>query len=252
MDFINKVVLVTGSSSGIGAQTAIDFAKAGAKVALIGRNKLRLELVADKIKNNGSPTPFVIVADVTTDAKQIIDQTIQHFGQLDVLVNNAGIAQLDTVSTVDFEKYDNMFAINCRAPIELTKLSAPYLEKTKGNVVNVSSIAAFLPVSCATSYCVIKSALDMFTKCASLEFASKGIRVNSVNPGTTNTPILQTYGFKDDDSIRQAIQNEAKKYPLGRIGEVGDVSNAILFLANEKSNFITGVILPVDGGKCIS
>lgn len=127
MDFSNKVIIITGASSGIGA-------KAGGKVALVGRNELQLNSVADKIKHNGSSTPFVIVADVTKDAIKIIDQTIQHFFQLDILVNNAGIARMDNVRTIDFDQYDNMFATNCHAPVELAELAIPYLEKIKRKI----------------------------------------------------------------------------------------------------------------------
>lgn len=248
MDFKGKIVLVTGASSGIGEHVSIEFAKNGAKVVLIGRNEVRLNGVVDKIKSNGSPNPLVIVADVTKDAQKIIDETIQNFDQLDVLVNNAGIVGADTTSTINLEQLDDIFATNCRAVVELTKLAVPHLVKTKGNIVNISSIAGLKPFKDATSYCMSKAALDMFTKCASLELAPKGIRVNAVNPGLIVTPILKNIGL-DDAMLQDFIEQEKETYPVGRVGIVADTSNAILFVANEKSSFINGALLVVDGGK---
>lgn len=248
MDFSDKVVLVTGASSGIGEDAAIGFAKAGAKVVLVGRDEIRLNTVADKIKSNGSPTPLAIVADVSKDAQKIIDQTIQHFGRVHVLVNNAGIARFCLPSTMDLEQYDTIFTTNCRAPVELTKLAVPHLEKTKGNVVNISSIGASMPIKELTSYCMAKAALDMYTKCASLELAPKGIRVNTVSPGAIITPIFGTLGVRAEES-KQMMEMELPKYPVGRLGQVADTTNAILFVANEKTSFINGTILVVDGGR---
>lgn len=224
------------------------FAKQGAKVSLVGRNEARLKAVAEKIRSNGSPIPLSIVADVSKDAARIIDQTIQQFGQLDVLVNNAGIGGVSSPSTMDFGAYDSIFATNCRAPVELTKLAVPHLEKTKGNVINVSSIGGFKPYVEVTAYGMAKAALDMYTKCASLELAPKGIRVNSVNPGAIVTPIMQSVGM-DEDTVKRIMAVESTKYPVGRIGKVSDTTDAILFVADEKSSFINGAILVVDCGR---
>lgn len=248
MTFSGKVVLITGASSGIGADAAIEFSKQGAKVALVGRNEVRLNAVVEKIKNNGSPTPIAIIADVSKEASHIIDQTIQQFGQIDVLVNNAGIVGADSASTINLEQFDNIFATNIRGVVELTKLAVPHLEKTKGNVINVSSIVGLTCAKGAVSYAMSKAALDMYTKCASLELAPKGIRVNAINPGMIKTPIFETTGASKSD-VEVIQQNAVKNYPVGRIGEVADTSNAILFLANENSSFINGVLLPIEGGR---
>lgn len=247
MSFANKVVLITGASSGIGADAAIEFAKQGAKVALLGRNESRLNDVVNQIKSNGSPTPLAIVADVSKDATKIINKTIQHFGQLDVLVNNAAYGIFDSPSTVDLEKFDNLFATNVRSVVEITKLAVPHLESTKGNVINISSVAGLRAHGAAVSYCTSKATLDMYTKCAALELAPKGIRVNSINPGMIRTSFLQPMGL-DDVAAQQFVESEVHKYPIGRIGEVADTSNAILFLASDKSSFINGASLVVDGG----
>lgn len=248
MDFSGKVVLVTGASSGIGEDAAIGFAELGAKVVIVGRNEDRLHAVAEKIKNAGSPTPLAIAADIVKDAAKIVEQTISHFGKLDVLVNNAGIVRMDTASDVKLEEHDDIFATNCRAAVEIAKLAVPYLEQTKGNVVNVSSLAGITPNKATTSYSMSKAALDMYTKCASLELAPRGVRVNSVNPGLIVTPIFQWFST-DSAQVDAFLEKARTRYPVGRVGAVSDTTNAILFLADEKSSFINGVLLPVDGGK---
>lgn len=192
MEFRDKVILVTGASSGIGAETARLLSKLGGKLVLVGRNQQRLEKVASDITESDAAgdctasertvPPLTIVGDVTKDAKRIIDQAIDHFGRLDVLVNNAGVNVEETVMDAKMEKFDHVFNTNVRSVIELTKLAVPHLEKTKGNIVNVSSICGMVPVYSSTFYSMSKAALDQFTKCSSNEFGKRGIRVNSVNP----------------------------------------------------------------------
>lgn len=245
MAFSGKVVIVTGANSGIGEDAAVQFAKNGANVVLVARNPERLNAVVEKIKKTGAPAPLGVLADVAKDARKIVDQTIITFGRLDVLINNAGIVRRDTASTIDLDEYDSMFATNCRGVIELTKLSIPHLEKTKGNIINVSSIAGIMCHMRQTSYCMTKAALDMYTKCASLELAPKGIRVNSLNPGMIKTPILDTMGI----DVPQFIEETRQSYPIGRVGDVSDTSEALLYLASDKASFVTGILFPVDGGR---
>lgn len=242
MSFDEKVVLIIGASSGIGADTARHLAKLGGKVSIVGRNEQRLNEIAEQIRNSGSPNPLPIIADVTIDAQRIVNETIEHFGKLDVLINVAGIYINDNVSTIDMSKFDRVLELNVRSAINMTKLCAPYLEQTKGNIVNVSSLIGIRANPEAISTSVSKAALDQFTKCSALNLASKGIRVNSINPAMIQT--RQT----DPSDIE-----EASKYPINRIGKVSETSEAIAFLANDKSaSFITGLLLPVDGGCLVA
>lgn len=243
MSFSGKVALITGASSGIGADAARHLAKLGANVSIVGRNEKRLNEVADQIIKAGSPMPFPIVADVTKDAERIINETIKHFGQLDILVNNAGIFSLDSVIDFDVNEFDRLLNTNLRSVIVLTNLAVPHLEKTKGNIVNVSSDAGLKPFDDYTSYCITKAGLDQFTKCSAITLSSKGIRVNSINPATIRTPIFDTIGIDAD----KYCEEDKKNYLVGRVGEVSDTSNAIAYLASE--TFIDGVLLPVDGGS---
>lgn len=248
MSFGNKVVLVTGASSGIGADCARHFAKLGANVVLVGRNEKRLNEIVDFIKQTNSPTPLAIVADVTKDAQRIVDETIKQFGKLNVLVNNAGIVIQDNVVDAKLSEFDRVFDTNVRSIITLTQLCVAHLEKTKGNVVNVSSVAGLKAVKNVMTYCMSKAALDQFTKCAALDLAPKGIRVNAINPAAIRTPIFQTVGLTTE-TTEQLFEHYKTHYPVGRVGEVSDTSAAISFLADDKSaSFLTGCLLPVDGG----
>lgn len=183
MSFKEKVVLITGAGSGIGADVARYLAELGAKVSIVDRNAVRLNAVAEEIKKSGSPAPLPIVADVAKDSERIVEETVEHFGQLDVLINNAGIPISDTVVDVNLSDFDRVFDVNVRAAINLTKLCVPHLEKTKGNVVNVASICGLRPVPSLMTYCMSKAALIQFTKCSALDLAPKKIRVNGMNPG---------------------------------------------------------------------
>ncbi|XP_037043479.1 3-oxoacyl-[acyl-carrier-protein] reductase FabG-like [Bradysia coprophila] len=248
MSFTDKVIIVTGASSGIGADAAKHLAKLGGKVCLVGRNEKLLKNVAEEIKTSGSLVqPLVIVADVTKDAEQIIGDAVNHFGKLNVLVNNAGILQSDSVSNFSITQFDDIFNTNLRAVAILTSLAVPHLEKTKGNIVNVSSVAGLKAFPGILSYCISKAALDQFTKCVALELASKGVRVNSINPAMIRTPIFEKTGMSVEEADKRM---EAGKdvHPIGRIGEPSDTSEAIAYLASDSASFITGVLFPVDGG----
>lgn len=250
MSFTGKVVLITGSSAGIGADAAIHLSKLGASVALVGRNVVNLKSVATQIRAAGAPEPLEIVADVTTDAQRIIDETISKFGRLDVLVNNAGRMEFSDEIFGTLEIFDSMINTNLRSVLALTKAAVPHLEKTKGNVVNVSSIAALKATRKATAYAISKAALDHFTRCAAVELAPKGIRVNTVSPGATETSLFENGGL--DTELAEDLRDQCRKsYPFGRICSVEDISKAIAFLAGEQGSFVSGHILLVDGGKLL-
>lgn len=176
MSFTGKSVIVTGASSGIGAATALLFAEKGACVVIIGRNETKLNAVAGKLPKNAKS--LILKADVTTDAKKIINETVSKFGRIDVLVNNAGFAKYGSLTDGNFlEAYDTVMATNVRAVAELTMLALPHLTETKGNIINISSIASMSVPSDGRflSYSVSKAALDHFTRGAALEFAPKGM-----------------------------------------------------------------------------
>lgn len=245
MSFAGKVVLITGASSGIGADAARHLAKLGAKVAIVGRNEKRLNEVAAEIIKAGSPKPLPIVADVSKDAERIIDETIKYFGKIDVLVNNAGILMSDTVEDIKMSDYDRIMDTNLRSVVVLSHLAVPHLAKSKGNIVNVSSVAGIQPYNQYTSYCISKAGINQFTKCSAISLAKKGIRVNAINPGDIRTPIFESVGVTQENAD-QFFEKCAEQYLVGKVGEVSDTSAAIEYLASQ--SFINGILLPVDGG----
>lgn len=167
MSFANKVILITGASSGIGAHAAEHLAKKGGSIALVGRNQERLNEVVGRIKNAGAPTPLAIVADVTKDAQRIIDETLNHFGKLNVLINNAGTVSKNSIEDIDLTEFDRIMNVNVRSVIELTKLAVPHLANTKGNILNVSSASGLRVKPNFLAYSISKSAVNQLTKVSS-------------------------------------------------------------------------------------
>lgn len=252
MSFDGKVILITGASSGIGAACAEYFGKKGAHLALVGRNENKLRNVVKKINENGCKIePLVILKDVATATKDIIDETIKKYKRLDVLINNAGFSVRGTIENTKIEDYDAIMATNVRGVLLLTQLAIPYLIVSKGNIVNVSSVASLRAMKNNLAYSMSKSALDHFTRCAALELASKGVRVNAVNPALIITDFHLNLGMTKEQ-YAEYIATFGKQHPVGRAGEAREVVNAIAFLCRENAGFVTGVCLPIDGGMTIA
>ncbi|KAH7697766.1 oxidoreductaseshort chain dehydrogenase/reductase family protein, partial [Aphelenchoides avenae] len=183
--------------------------------------------------------------------KEIIEKTVEKFGRIDILVNNAGIMKphdcqmgpaMDAINC-----YDYVFAVNVRSVILLTELAVPHLEKTKGAIVNISSIAASLPTTWSIYYSMSKAALDHWSKDAAAKYAPAGIRVNTVSPGPVRTEFLKRHGVVGD-AYQQMEDDFAKHTLLGRFGTPQEISRNILHLASDDASYITGAILVVDGG----
>lgn len=254
MSFKDKVILITGGNSGIGAACALHFAKEGALLALTARTAEKFEKVLEDIKESGvEEEPLVIVADVTTDSEHIISETIEKYGKLDILFNNAGFALLGTIETLSMEDYDSMMMTNVRGVLDITQKAIPHLAATKGCIINNSSVAALRTYKNFLGYCMSKAALDQFTKCVAMEVADKGIRVNSINAAFIDTDFQSKIrGIeRSDDEYADVLEVAGQGYPLGRYGEVEDCVNAVAFLAKDSSSFLTGVILVVDGGVSV-
>ncbi|KAM3916532.1 3-oxoacyl-[acyl-carrier-protein] reductase FabG-like [Leptodactylus fuscus] len=245
-----KVCLVTGASSGIGAGTALLFARLGARLALNGRNEEKLKETARSCEEFCDQKPLLVPGDLTDEAvvRGIVEQTVAHFGQLDVLVNSGGILAMGTIENTTLQDYDRVMNVNARSLFYLTQLAVPHLIKTKGNIVNISSVNGQRSFPGVLAYCMSKSAVDQLTRCAALELASKQVRVNAVCPGVIITDVHRRAGL-DEEQYAQFLQRTQTTHALGRPGTVEEVARTIAFLASDAASFITGVTMPVDGGR---
>ncbi|XP_037940875.1 uncharacterized oxidoreductase TM_0325-like [Teleopsis dalmanni] len=256
VSFEGKVILITGASSGIGAATAVEFAKEGASLALVGRNEDKLRETASNCKkaiiNDVAATQTILElkADMNNEleVQHIITKTIKQFQRLDVLVNAAGIIETGSIENTNLEQFDRLMNTNVRSVYQLTMLAVPELIKTKGNIVNISSVCGLRAFPNVLAYNISKTAIDQFTRCVALELAAKGVRCNSVNPGVIATE-LHKRGGMDETAYAKFLEHCKTTHALGRAGEVHEVSGVICFLASEKASFITGVNMPVDGGR---
>lgn len=251
-DFADKVVLVTGATSGIGRAVALGFASAAAHVTAIGRNQKALSEVETEIRDAGGEA-LALASDVTdeTNVQRILDQTVTRFGRLDVLVNAAGHISTGSIEDTLPAAWDAMMNVNLRAVFRLMQLAAPHLIKTKGNIVNVSSVTGLRSFPGVLAYCVSKAAVDQLTRCAALELAPKGVRVNAVNPGVVVTEIHKRGGMSEEDYTR-FLEHSKATHPIGRVGDAGEIAELVFYLASEKAAWITGATYQIDGGRALT
>ncbi|XP_028026871.1 uncharacterized protein LOC114240503 [Bombyx mandarina] len=249
MSFTNKVVLVTGGSSGIVASAAVHFAKEGAEVAIVGRNVTKLDNVARKCAQVGKK-PLIIKADISKDeeAKTIVQQTIDAFGKLDVLINNAGMNKSGSLLAGNLlESYGAVTATNLRAVILITSLAAPHLIETKGNIINVSSIGGtMVPMPGFLAYCMGKASLNQFTRGIALELAPHGVRANIISPGPVLTDIRE-----NSDNDNMSWDDFKAATALKKLGEPSEIADLMLFLASDKARSITGSNYVSDNGMLL-
>ncbi len=245
----DRVALVTGASSGIGRATALSFAAAGARVALVGRRREALAEVAREITAQGREA-LVVPADVMVEveAERAVAETVERFGGLDVLVNAAGIISNGTVETTALAAWDEMMNVNLRAVFYLMQLAVPHLKRRPGNIVNVSSVTGLRAFPGVLAYCVSKAGVDQLTRCAALELAAQGIRVNAVNPGVVRTEIHKRGGMPADN-YAAFLEHSRTTHPIGRVGTPAEVADLILFLASDRATWITGATYSIDGGR---
>jgi 3-oxoacyl-[acyl-carrier protein] reductase len=244
----SKVAVVTGGGSGFGAAICQRFVEEGARVVLVDYRADRAEPIAREL---GVAAIFV-EADVASqaDARRMIDAAVDRFGRLDVLVNNAGAAQapqsfLDTSE----EEWDRLFAVNTRAIFLAARHAVPIMRRQGGGVVlNTVSVAAIRPRPNLLAYNSSKGAALTLTRSMAIELAPDRIRVNAVCPGPGDTPMLATFVGGDSDAHRAPFLSTI---PLGRLCAPFDVANAMVYLASDEAAFVTGVVLEVDGGRCL-
>ena len=245
----DKRVIVTGASSGIGRATAERFLDDGAKVVMVGRREDALQDVASHASGNA----FVIAADLSDEkqSESCIAQAAEMMGGLDVLINAAGILKGGRIEDTSLGLWDEMMNINLRSVFHLMRLAVPHLEKTKGNIVNVSSVTGPRSFPGVLAYCVSKAGVDQLTRCAALELAAKGIRVNAVNPGVVVTGLHRAGGM-NDEAYSAFLEHSKTTHPLGRVGQADEIADLIYFLASDRAGWITGATVSIDGGRALT
>ena len=250
--FANKVVFVTGATSGIGQAVAVKFASASARVVALGRNQSALREVETAVREAGGE-PLVLAVDVTdtSGTQRAIEETITKFGGLNVLVNAAGHISTGSIENTSLAAWDAMMNINLRAVFYLMQLAAPHLIQTKGNIVNVSSVTGLRSFPGVLAYCVSKAGLDQLTRCAALELAPQGVRVNAVNPGVVVTEIHKRGGMSAEN-YENFLEHSKTTHPIGRVGDPKEIAELVFYLASEKAAWITGATYPIDGGRALT
>jgi len=245
-DFTNKVVLVTGGTSGIGKTTAISFAKAGAKVVLSGRREAEGKAVVAEIEKVGGTARFVR-ADVAieADVKNLVEQAVAAFGRLDVAFNNAGVESMVPLLDVTEAEYRRTFDTNVWGVLTSMKYEIPAMLKNGGGaIVNTSSVAGHIGLAGASVYIGTKHAVEGLTKAAALEFGKQGIRINAVAPAVIETDMVDRFAGKEGP-MREYL---ASLHPIGRTGQTREIADVVLFLCSEGASFMTGESVKVDGG----
>lgn len=249
MSFAEKVVIVTGASSGIGQAAARRFVTEGASVLAVGRDESALASLANEAPAARQRIDCLAIDVTLPDAPSAIVKAAEtRFGGIDVVVNAAGIIATGTIETTTDEGWDRMMEINVRAPFRLIRAATPQLIARRGAVVNVSSVNGLRSFPGVLAYCVSKSALDQLTRCAGLELAAKGVRINSVNPGVTVSNLHRRSGFSEEQ-YSKFLERSKETHPLGRPGQPTDSADMIVFLASEHAGWITGETIAVDGGR---
>jgi NAD(P)-dependent dehydrogenase (short-subunit alcohol dehydrogenase family) len=246
MKLQDRVALITGASSGIGRATAVAFANEGARLVLVGRDREELEATA-----TAAGVDAVIVAEDLARAgaaERCIAAAVGACDGLDILVNAAGIIGSGTVESTTDEEWAAMMQINVDAVFRLMRAATPYLKPRRGAIVNVSSVTGLRAFPGVLAYCVSKAAVDQLTRCVALELAADGVRVNAVNPGVVVTELHRRSGM-DSDTYSGFLEHGKTTHPLGRVGQPDEIAAAILFLASEASEWITGETISVDGGR---
>lgn len=246
--FADKVVLVTGATSGIGRACALRFAAGGARIAAVGRNEDELSKLEKEV--GAANNTMLLRADLsrTGEAERVVEQTVKAAGGIDVLVNAAGHIATGSIEDTTLEAWDTMLNINLRAVFYLMQKAVPSLIQRRGNIVNVSSVTGTRAFPGVLAYCVSKAGVDQLTRCAALELASKGVRVNAVNPGVVVTEIHKRGGMSEEQ-YEAFLERSKQTHPLGRVGQTNEIAELVFFLASDRASWITGSTYSIDGGR---
>lgn len=241
-----KVAIVTGAGSGIGRACAIAFAREGAKVVLVGRTAAKLEAVAQQIRDG----VLVQAGDVSSqkDIEAIVKATVEHFGALNVLINNAGLLHAGTAESLTEAEWDDTFSTNVKGVWMFSRAVLPAMRKAGGgSIINVSSVIGLVGAKNRAAYSASKGAVTLLTRSMALDHAAEQIRVNCICPAIVETELVERFISQAPDP-EAARQQRLALHPLGRFGRPEDIAPMAVYLASDESSWVTGAAFPVDGG----
>jgi NAD(P)-dependent dehydrogenase (short-subunit alcohol dehydrogenase family) len=245
----NKVALITGGSSGIGMAIAERFLKEGAKVVIAGRSKERCDAAQKQLENIAAAV-FSATGDVSKwdDVQEMVEKTVERFGRIDILINNAGIYLEKRIEETTEDEWDQVININLKGVFLCSKAVYPHFKtQGSGTIVNMSSDSGISGNPSEAAYCASKGGVTNLTRAMALDYAKENIRVNAICPAVINTPMLQKEVDMQED--KEAYLKEMDElHPIGRVGRPEEVAFAVLMVASDEASFITGANIPVDGG----
>lgn len=243
-----KIALITGGGTGIGRGTALAFAREGAKVAVAGRRVEKLQEVVSEIKVAGGEA-IAVPCDVSraADAQNAIRGTVEAFGKLDVLVNNAGVLHVSTIEEIPEDEWDRLIDANLKGPFLMCRAALPEFRKAGGGaIVNVGSVLGLVAMKKRAAYCASKGGLTLLTKAIAIDHGHENIRANCICPSIVETELVsQLFNTPDGDRVKR---ERLATIPLGRMGRPADIAELAVYLASDESSWLTGAAIPLDGG----
>jgi NAD(P)-dependent dehydrogenase (short-subunit alcohol dehydrogenase family) len=247
--FESKVILISGATSGIGEATAKRFAEEGGLVVCVGRNSNRGDALVDHLKSRQIGEAFFVQADVKNppDVELAVRSTIEKFGRIDVLFNNAGVELISSCVDMTEEQWDDVINTNLKSVFLFSKHCLPWLKRSQGAIINNGSELGLIGAPNYTAYCASKGGILLFTKALALECAESKVRVNCVCPGATETRMLERElaQYPNKEAVRTSV---IENIPLRRIASPDEIAGIVVFLASDEANYVTGAIWSVDGG----
>jgi meso-butanediol dehydrogenase/(S,S)-butanediol dehydrogenase/diacetyl reductase len=248
MKLEGRVAIITGGTDGIGKAIALTFAKEGAKIMMVARDETKGRTALDEVRQIGEAAYFKANVSDSSQVRRMVEDTIQRYGRIDVLVNNAAICPPGDVVTTSEETWDQVIDVNLKGVFLCCKYVIPQMQKIGGGtIVNIGSINSLMAMENEAAYDTSKAGVLMLTRAIALDFAKANIRANCICPGAIETPMLKA-SLDTSPDPKAARQSLIQKHPLHRIGMPREIAQAALFLATDASSFVTGAAIPVDGG----
>jgi NAD(P)-dependent dehydrogenase (short-subunit alcohol dehydrogenase family) len=248
-----KTAVITGGGTGIGQAIALAFAKEGARVAVAGRRMEKLQETLSLLKQSGSDA-LAMECDVTksADTERLVKAAEDRFGNVNVLVNNAGALSVSTVETISEADWDRIMGANLKGPFLMSRAVLPAMRRAGGgSIVNIGSVLGIAAIRDRAAYCASKGGVAMLTKAMALDHAHDKIRVNCVCPSIVESAMTEMF-FAETEAARKLRESRLASVPLGRFGKPNDIAGIVVFLASDESSWMTGTVIPVDGGVTAS